>query len=135
MKLVVDTNVLIAAFISPSGRSHELLERCATLHIIVCSEFILEELREKLVNKFKRDSQDVDRAIDLLRRRIQLVVPVMLEKPVSRDPEDDPVLGTAVAGEADRIITGDKDLLSLESYLGIKIMKPGDFLAEDVSEK
>jgi len=135
VKIVLDTNVLIAAFISPSGRSHELLERCATFHVIVCSEFILEELRDKLVNKFKRDSPDVESAIDLLRTRIQLVVPTSLEQPISRDPKDDPILGTAIAGEAEQIITGDKDLLSLESYLGIKIVKPGEFLTEDESEK
>jgi uncharacterized protein len=135
LKIVLDTNVLIAAFISPSGRSYELLERCATLHSIICSEFILEELREKLVNKFKRETRDVDSVIDLLRTRIQLVVPVMFEEPIGRDLEDEPILGTAVAGEAERIITGDKDLLSLESYRGIKIVKPSEFLTEDEAEK
>ena len=135
MKIVFDTNVLLAAFISPSGRSHELVERCATLHKIICSEFIIGELRDKLLNKFERESSEVERAIALLRVRMQIVIPTPLDEPVSRDSKDDPILGTAIAGEAERIITGDKDLLVLESYRGIKIMKPSDFLIEDEDQK
>lgn len=135
MKLVIDTNVFIAAFISPSGKSSELLEHCATFHTIVCSEYILDELQEKLIGKFRRKPLDVRDALDLLRTRIQLVTPAPLEKPVSRDAKDDPILGTAIAGEAKRIITGDKDLLSLGSYRGIKMIKPAEFLTEEETEQ
>ena len=135
MKVVIDTNVFIAAFISPTGKSNELLEHCATFHTLVCSEFILGELRAKLIDRFRRKPSDVRDALDLLRTRIQMVTPTLLEEPVSRDAEDDPILGTAITGEVERIITGDKDLLSLGSYRGIKIIKPAEFLAEEEAEQ
>lgn len=134
MKLVIDTNVFIAAFISPSGKSSEVLEHCATFHTIVCSEYILEELREKLLGKFQRKASDVNDAVDLLRTRIQIVKPVTFEGPVSRDAKDDPVLGTALAGQAEYIITGDKDLQSLGKYRSIKIVNPTGFLTEEETE-
>ncbi len=134
MKVVIDTNVLIAAFISPRGRANELLEHCATYHEIVCSEFILDELREKMIDKLKRTPADVAEAIDLLKTRVQIVTPAPLDKPVSRDAEDDSILGTAVAGQAERIVTGDKDLLVLGSYQGVKISSPSEFLEEEKAE-
>jgi predicted nucleic acid-binding protein len=48
--------------------------------------------------------------------------------PVSRDPDDDHVLAAAVVGEADCIVTGDKDLLVLDPYEGIRIVTPREFL-------
>lgn len=135
MRVVIDTNVFVAAFLSPRGKSNELLERCVTLHEIVCSEYILDELREKMIDKFQREAGDVADALDVLRTRIQIVTPAPLDEPVSRDAKDDPILGTAVAGQAERIITGDKDLLSLVSYRGIKIVKPTEFLIEDETEE
>lgn len=98
MKVVIDTNVFIAAFISPSGKSSVLLEHCATLHEIVCSELILDELREKLTDKFYRDLSAVADALDLWRTRLQVVSSLQLEESASRDSDDDVVLGTALAG-------------------------------------
>ena len=51
MKIVLDTNVLIAALIA-RGFSHQLLEHCALRHTLFTSDFILEETQEKLIEKF-----------------------------------------------------------------------------------
>ncbi|HEX9670444.1 MAG TPA: putative toxin-antitoxin system toxin component, PIN family [Thermoanaerobaculia bacterium] len=51
-----------------------------------------------------------------------------VEQPACRDPDDDWVLATAVAGEAEVIVTGDGDLLDLRSYRGIAILSPRAFL-------
>jgi len=53
---------------------------------------------------------------------------VRVEQPACRDPDDDWVLATAVAGEAEVIVTGDGDLLDLRSYRGIAILSPRAFL-------
>ncbi len=126
MKVVLDTNVLIAAFIT-QGVCHDLLEHCVYHHEIIVSDFILGELHQKLAGKFKFSPQDVTEAGDLLLSVAQVVIPVVFESPVSRDPDDDFVLGTAVAGSANCIITGDKDLLVLEQYKEIDIIKPAAF--------
>ncbi|NKQ35339.1 MAG: putative toxin-antitoxin system toxin component, PIN family [Chloroflexi bacterium] len=126
MKVVLDTNVLIAAFIT-QGVCHELLEHCVYHHEIIISDFILDELRQKLTGKFKYSIQDVTDVGNLLLSVAQIVTPIVFESPVSRDPDDDFVLGTAVAGNAACIITGDKDLLVLERYGNIDIIKPANF--------
>jgi predicted nucleic acid-binding protein len=61
------------------------------------------------------------------REGLQVVTPVVLDAHVCRDPDDDVVLGTAVAGKCEAIVTGDKDLLDLGSYEGIVIVSPRTF--------
>jgi putative PIN family toxin of toxin-antitoxin system len=126
MRLVLDTNVLIAALIA-RGVCADLLEHCVLGHTIVTSAVILTELRENLVGKFKYTTQEADEAVDLLQSQSEIVTPEDLEQPVCRDPDDDQILGTAVGGKAECIVTGDKDLLVLQQYQGIEIVSPGDF--------
>ena len=133
MRIVFDTNVLIAAFITTEGVCGNLVKRCAQVHTPITSQFILNELCDNLTEKFKKRLSDIDDAIALLRNKFVIIKPVTLEKPVCRDPDDDTVLGTAIAGEAQCIITGDKDLLSLGQYAGIDIFKPNAF--EDYEKK
>ena len=54
MRVLLDTNVLIAAFVAAHGRCAEIIERCANAHELVTSAELLEEYREKLVGKFRR---------------------------------------------------------------------------------
>jgi predicted nucleic acid-binding protein len=58
---------------------------------------------------------------------MKLVTPEKLEMAVCRDPDDDAILATAVAGNADCIVTGDQDLLVLESFRNIRILRPAQF--------
>jgi len=132
MRIVIDTNVLISSFIG-RGISHKVLEHCVRNHSIVTSQFILDELREKLVGKFEYPSAIADEAIELLKSRIEIVTPVPLHVPVCRDADDDNILATAAAGQCVIIITGDKDLLVLEQIDKIKIVNPATFAqAEDI---
>jgi len=133
MKLVLDTNVLIAALIA-RGVCNDLLEHCVQQHEIVASDFILGELRENLLHKFKYSVQDTEEAVSLLRSGMEVVVPAALESPICRDPDDGMVLGTAIAGSAACIVTGDKDLLVVKRYHAIDIIRPSDF-AEYEAEK
>jgi len=128
MKIVLDTNVLIAAFIT-KGVCSELLEHCLRRHEVVISEFILDELRKNLVKKFKYNAEDSASVIRLLRLRVLLFKPIPLSQPVCRDADDDMVIATALTGKAVCIITGDKDLLVLKEHQGIAILKPVDFPA------
>ena len=130
MKLVLDTNVLIAAFIT-HGACNELLEYCALNHEVILSPFILNELKEKLTEKFRFTAREADAVIHLLRTRFAVVTPRQPEHPVCRDPEDDHVLGTALAGHCECIVTGDKDLLALHRVKGIRLRSPSDFWATE----
>ena len=126
MKVVLDTNVLIAALIT-KGVCSELLERCVLRHEIVLSESILAETKDRLVGKFRYSDAEADEAVDLFRSEVCLVAPTPLAAPVCRDPDDDVILGTAVAGQAKCIVTGDKDLLVLKRFQGIEIVSPSEF--------
>lgn len=132
MRVVLDTNVLIAAFVS-RGRCAQLLEHCAEAHEMVTSAGLLDEYVEKLVRKFKLTPDLAGGNTALLRSMMEVVEPLPLSIPVCRDPDDDLVLATAVAGSCDCIVTGDKDLLVLGSYGAVDIISPGDFAEYEAS--
>lgn len=126
---VFDTNVLFAAQFA-NGVCVTLYEEALRKHRPIVSEFILDELESKLVTKLRIPPAEArelraEIAIDCL------VVPVKpLVQPVCRDPDDDMILATGVAANAEAIVTGDKDLLVLEVYAGIRIITPAQCLSE-----
>ena len=126
MRVLLDTNVLIAAFIA-RGVCSELLEHCIRNHSLISSKLLLRELEEKLADKFKFTHQEIREVAVLLRGKTEFVEPVSLDQPVCRDPDDDVELATALVGECDCIVTGDKDLLVLERFRQIPILAPADF--------
>jgi putative PIN family toxin of toxin-antitoxin system len=126
MRLVLDANVLIAAFVA-RGVCAELLEHCVREHRPVTSEAILEEVRRNLIEKVRASAAQADQTVRLLRTRFEVVEHVVLEHPVCRDPDDDLVLGTAIAGRCDAIVTGDRDLLDLVTHREIAIVSPRGF--------
>lgn len=132
MRLVLDTNVLIAAFIA-RGTCSDVLEQCIRHHEVISSEFILGEFRDKMIQKFKYSPQEADAAIVLLRSRLRVVAPAELKDPVCRDPDDDMVLATAIAGGAVCIVTGDADLLDMGRFLEIDILAPAAFAAYEAA--
>ena len=73
------------------------------------------------------EEPDVEEAVQLLVQRAIIVQPITLEYVVSRDPGDDLVLATALAGEAPCLVTGDNDLLVLKRFKGIPIIRPQEF--------
>ena len=128
MKVLLDTNVIIAAFIT-RGVCSELLDHCIRHHVLITSEFILNEFREHMIHKFGYAVEAVEEAVELLELKMQIVKPSPLENPVCRDPDDDIVLGTAVAGDVACIVTGDKDLLILKQFGLYDIVAPAEFPA------
>lgn len=130
MKIVLDTNVLIAALIA-RGVCHELLEHCVLRHTLLTSDFILEETQEKLIEKFGYTAELAAEAITVLRSRMKVVPALKLDSPVCRDPDDDNILAAALSANCDCVITGDKDLLVLKAYEGIDILSPRAFLLNE----
>ena len=126
MRLVLDANVLIAAFVA-RGVCAELLEYCVREHELVTAAAILDEVRRNLASGIKVTPSQADQTVKLLRTRLQLVEPVDLGAQVCRDPDDDVVLGAAIAGRCEAVVTGDKDLLDLGSYREIPIVSPRGF--------
>ena len=126
MKVVLDTNVLLAAF-ATRGLCEAVFEVCMASHAIILSEHILTELRRHLTSKFKQPAAQADRIIAFLRQHATLVHPAKVAQNVCRDRSDLPVLGTALAARADCLITGDNDLLVLKTFENISILSPRAF--------
>jgi uncharacterized protein len=127
VRIALDSSVLIAAHISRAGVCAELLEDLLLHHELVTSEFILEELGRKLLEKFKFPKRDIDQVAAFLRRAAQVVLPVELPSDVCRDPLDIPVLGTAVSGECALLVSVDRDLLDMQRFNEIPIIRPGEY--------
>ncbi len=134
MKVLLDTNVLIAAFIS-HGTCAEVLEYCVLKHDLISSKPLLLEFQEKLKSKFQFSRSEIKQAVRLFTPVLQIVVPQKLESRICRDPDDDLVLATAWAGKCKCILTGDKDLLDLKTFQSIDILLPGDFWRYEALEK
>jgi putative PIN family toxin of toxin-antitoxin system len=126
MRVVLDANVLIAALIA-HGTCHEVLERCIYHHELIGSAVLLQELRQVLMRKFGYTKAEAMEAERLMGSRMTLVEPRPLDIPVCRDPDDDLILGTAMAGNCRCLVTGDQDLLLLDRYCGIAILSPSGF--------
>jgi putative PIN family toxin of toxin-antitoxin system len=123
VRIVFDTNVLFAAFVA-SGLCSELYEMARDLRIIRISEFIADELKEKLSTKAGLSTTEVGTVLAMVRRDSETVDTRPLDQTVCRDPDDDWILATALAAEADCIATGDKDLFALDSFRGIAMVTP-----------
>ena len=127
IRTVVDTNVLVSAVLSPGGASDRLVVQVNNRHTIVLSEAILDELLNTLIDKFSYSFDLASELIEGLREVSEIVEPATFDVQICRDPDDDAILGTAVAGDADCIVTGDSDLLVLERFEGVDIISPPEF--------
>ncbi len=126
MKVVLDTNVIIAAF-ATRGLCVELFEVCLTRCEIILSEYILSEVAQKLITKIHLPQPIVQEILQFLREHTQIVESEMIEMPVLKDQKDLPIIGTAVIGNAQFLITGDKELLSLGKFKSVEILSPREF--------
>jgi uncharacterized protein len=129
VRVVLDANVLLAGVFT-RGVCERLLDVCwenAPAMVVVCSEHILGELGENAETKFGVPAVEVAETIEKLRHRMEVVEPSQVATDACRDADDLPVLGTAAAGNADYLVTGDRDLLTLQSFHGIPIVSPREF--------
>lgn len=126
MRVVLDTNVIIAAF-AARGLCSEIFQVCVEGQDIILSKNILSEVEKNLYGKIHLSRNIVQDIIRYLEGVSEIVKPLPLDKHVCRDKEDDMVIGTALSGNADFIITGDQDLLVLKKYKTIEIITPRAF--------
>jgi len=133
VRVLFDTNVLIAAYASTHGTCAAIFEHCVRSHRVLTSEFILDEFREGVQAKCGFGRVEAYDAATILRGLFEVVSESPLGEPVCRDPDDDRVLAAAIGGQADCIVTGDKDLLIIEQFQAIRILRPSEFKAFETS--
>jgi len=126
VKVVLDSNVILAAF-ATRGLCEAVLAVSLDRHEIVLSEAILSEVARHLQGKFKLPVARVREIVTFLRSQATFVTPEEVPARACRDKEDRVILGTAVAGDANCLVTGDKDLLALGCYHKVPILSPRAF--------
>ena len=127
---VLDTNTLVSRLLMPGGTAARAVDHALALGVPLVSDETLDELAEVLARaRFDRyvSLADRQRFIALL-GGVARRVPITHRVQACRDPRDDKFLHVALNGEAEAIITGDADLLVLDPFHGVRILKPAAFL-------
>ncbi len=121
--VVIDTNVLISALVG-HGKPRQLVTELVEKHVIVSSRGLLVELLDVLSRERFTDVEKshVDLLLSILTRKAVLVPDKHRYKIIVDDPDDDLVLNAAHLGNADYVVSGDRHLLSLKVFKGIKIV-------------
>ena len=128
MKVVFDTNVLVSALVFPGGRGE-----AALLHILeerdqlLLSKPLLDELLGVLARKFARDAEELAR-IALFMDGLGTTVRPRIRLRIVKDEPDNRVLECAITGRADAIVTGDRALLELREFRGVRIVSLREYL-------
>lgn len=125
IRIVLDTNVYIAAALNPESIIYRIIEDSASHHAATyyTSPAILAELQEKLENKLQFPRDQVVSWISQLERAVTVVRPRQKVTVLSdRDEDDNKILECALEAEADLIITADPDILSLKQFHTARIM-------------
>jgi putative PIN family toxin of toxin-antitoxin system len=127
---VYDSNVLVSGLVW-RGESYLCLAVQARRRVrVFSSEWILQEVRLRLkeLEAEKKLSGNPWPGFLWFSSTAKMVEPAPTGKPRSRDPKDDPILGTALAARVRIVVTRDRNLLDLEKPFGIEMLHPGDFL-------
>lgn len=134
MRVILDANVAIAAAAS-RGLCEAIVELCLEHHHLILCEGILDEVKDKLRHKIKASPPVIAEYVNVLRTNALILEPDAVDKGICRDPDDLMVLGLVVPGNADAIVTGDKDLLVIKAYKNARIMTPRAFWESSRKEK
>ena len=126
MRVVLDTNVIIAAFAS-RGLCADVFEVCLLEHTVIMSKQIFSEVKENLIKKVHIPKNTVQNIILYLEDIAEVVLPEQVDESICRDKNDAGIIGAAISGNARFIITGDNDLLSIRKHKGIEIINPRGF--------
>lgn len=116
MRVVLDTNVLVSAILSPQGPCGQLVSLVLRGDLqLVTSRTLLVEAEETVAEVIAPEAAATIAGV--LRDMAELVV-VEAAPPTARDPDDDWVVATAAAGGVEYVVTGDYDLLALNRGSG-----------------
>jgi putative PIN family toxin of toxin-antitoxin system len=131
VKIVLDTNVFVSGVFF-TGPPYQILQawRDCRLQIVLSGDILAEYRRvgERLAEQFPH--VNLAPLIELVAVKGKMVRALRLPAPVCDDPDDDKFLACALADRCKVIVSGDKHLLKVSGYRGIRVMRPKDFVEE-----
>lgn len=132
-RIVVDTNTLISRLLLPRSIPAQAVRRAVDEGRLLVSEATMGEFSDVIARAKFDPYVSIEERQQFLRLlgRIAELVPILHRVQVCRDPKDDKFLEVAVNGEADMIVTGDRDLLDLGSFQRIPIITPAAYVRSE----
>ena len=128
MRVVFDTNIFISALVIPGSLAEKaILKIIEEKDSLLISTDIIDEVLSVLSSKFGRDREELSHVAVVLSEIAELVKPTRRVK-VFKDDPDNRILECAIYGEANLLVTGDKEILQLREYKGVKIMSLREYL-------
>ncbi len=135
MRIVIDTNVLVAGLMSRNGASHQILRGIAldVVDFAVSVPLFLEYedvlKRPSLVRQTGLSAKDIDMVLNLLAANGHQTLLDFMWRPQLRDADDEMVLEAATNGGAAAIVTfNQRDFLPAATTFGLRVITPGDYL-------
>jgi putative PIN family toxin of toxin-antitoxin system len=131
VRAVLDTNILISAFVFPGGAPEAVYRAALEGRLdLVTSPPLLAELGRVLADKFGWEGPMAEAAVAQVARIGTVVRPRRAISVIEEDPSDDRVLEAAAEGEANMIVSGDRHLLQLRQWHGIRVVRAAALLDE-----
>lgn len=135
MRVFLNTNVLVSAF-ATRGLCADVLRTVLSEHELVTSEVILAELNRVLSEKLFLPRGHVDEIGELLKQQAVVPSPTATPSLDLRDEDDLLVIASAIAAQPELFVTGDRELLSLDTGdLSFRILSPREFWSLLAMEK
>lgn len=131
MRIVLDTNVLISGIFF-QGPSYRILQawKNKKIQFIISPEIYDEYSRVTEVISRKYPGIDISEILKLIAIYSEISQSYVLSEQVCEDPDDDKFIACAISNEARYIVSGDKHLLKISGYQGIRVLKPQEFCSE-----
>ena len=130
VRVVLDTNALVSALLF-TGTTSELVSlwQRGAITVLLSREILEEYLRVLAYPEFQLSEGEIKELIEEeLLPFVQIIKPGLRVHVIKRDPSDNKFLECAVAGKADVVISGDKELLAIRHYRQVRIHTPSQFL-------
>lgn len=128
MRVMLDTNILVSAFIFKSSKMNSLIEKLSKEHEIVIASYTIDELKELVKEKFNVEYKALDNFLSEFNYTLVYSPSEVEEKLFKiRDENDYIILHTAIIDDVDILITGDKDFKDVDIERP-EIYTPSEFL-------
>lgn len=132
MKVVIDTNVFVASFLTPAGIPRKIIDLWKEGRIMLC---LCAEIIEEYINVISRfgleNEKELQELLEVFRRKVNIhfVTIDRKLKLVAADPEDDKFVECALSAHATVVVSGDRHLLDVKRYKSIRILSPSQFIS------
>jgi uncharacterized protein len=136
MNVVIDTNIFVSSFFG--GNPPKIIDLWKHEKITLClSKAILDEYIDVLCRIGLKDEYELEELLSLFSRGFNILFTIKTPKIqiIKNDPDDDKFIACAVALKAYAVITGDREVLAVKEYAGIRILTPQQLLANYKEER